>query len=69
MSYISSFDTLNNFLYSKEMILAGSSYWKMVYGNAIGGVEQDEEDIENMKNPGQNMAWILKKFIIVETKN
>ncbi|AKB78092.1 iron-sulfur flavoprotein [Methanosarcina horonobensis HB-1 = JCM 15518] len=34
----------------------------MVYGNAIGEVEQDEEDIENMKNLGQNMAWILKKI-------
>ena len=46
---ISAFDTLNNFLYSKEMILTGSSYWNMVYGNAIGEVEQDKEGIENLK--------------------
>lgn len=59
---ISAFDTLNNFLYSKEMLLVGSSYWNMVYGNAIGEVEQDKEGIENMKNLGQNMAWILKKI-------
>ncbi|WP_410510145.1 flavodoxin family protein [Methanosarcina hadiensis] len=59
---ISAFDTLNNFMYSKEMILAGSSYWNMVYGNAIGEVEQDHEGIENMKNLGQNMAWILKRI-------
>ncbi len=59
---ISAFDTLNNFLYIKEMILAGSSYWNMVYGNAIGEVEQDKEGIDNMKNLGQNMAWILKKI-------
>ena len=59
---ISAFDTLNNFLYSKEMILTGSSYWNMVYGNAIGEVEQDKEGIENMKNLGQNMAWILNKI-------
>ncbi|WP_440945092.1 flavodoxin family protein [Methanosarcina sp. T3] len=59
---ISAFDTLNNFLYSKEMFLAGSSYWNMVYGNAIGEVEQDQEGIENMKNLGQNMAWLLKKI-------
>ncbi|KKG53995.1 flavodoxin family protein [Methanosarcina mazei] len=59
---ISAFDTLNNFLYSKEMILTGSSYWNMVYGNAIGEVEQDKEGIENLKNLGQNMAWILKKI-------
>jgi len=61
---ISAFDTLNNFLYSKEMLLVGSSYWNMVYGNAIGEVEQDQEGIENMRNLGQNMAWILKKIHI-----
>lgn len=59
---ISAFDTLNNFLYSKEMFLVGSSYWNMAYGNAIGEVEQDQEGINNMKNLGQNMAWILKKI-------
>lgn len=59
---ISAFDTLNNFMYSKEMILAGSSYWNMVYGNAVGEVEHDHEGIENMKNLGQNMAWISKRI-------
>lgn len=59
---ISAFDTLNNFLHSKEMFLVGSSYWNMVYGNAIGEVKQDQECIDNMKNLGQNMAWILKKI-------
>lgn len=59
---ISAFDTLNNFLYSKEMLLVGSSYWNMVCGNNIGEVELDQEGIENMKNLGQNMAWILKKL-------
>lgn len=59
---ISAFDTLNHFLHSKEMFLVGSSYWNMVYGNAIGEVEQDQEGIDNMKNLGQNMAWILKKI-------
>lgn len=59
---ISAFDTLNNFLYSKEMFLVGSSYWNMAYGNAIGEVEQDQEGINNMKNLGQNIAWILKKI-------
>jgi multimeric flavodoxin WrbA len=59
---ISAFDTLNHFLHSKEMFLVGSNYWNMVYGNAIGEVEHDLEGIENMKNIGQNMAWILKKI-------
>ena len=31
------------------MFLVGSSYWNIVYGNAIEEVKQDEEGIENMK--------------------
>jgi len=59
---ISAFDTLNHFLHSKEMFLVGSTYWNMVYGNAIAEVEQDQEGMENMKNIGENMAWLLKKI-------
>ena len=59
---ISTGDTLHHFLHSKEMFLVGSTYWNMVYGNAIGEVEQDAEGMANMKNLGQNMAWLLKKI-------
>ncbi|MBU2699993.1 multimeric flavodoxin WrbA [Sporomusaceae bacterium BoRhaA] len=59
---ISAFDTLNHFLHSKEMFLVGSTYWNMVYGNQIGEVEQDQEGMANMKNLGENMAWLLKKI-------
>lgn len=59
---ISAFDTLNHFLHSKEMFLVGSTYWNMVYGNTIGEVEQDQEGMDNMKNIGENMAWLLKKI-------
>ena len=59
---ISAFDTLTHFLYSKEMFIVGSTYWNMVYGRDIGDVEQDEEGIANMKNLGQNMAWLLEKI-------
>jgi len=59
---ISAFDTLNHFLHSKEMVLVGSTYWNMVYGRNIGEVEKDHEGMENIKNLGQNMAWLLKKL-------
>lgn len=59
---ISAFDTLTHFLHSKEMFLVGSTYWNMVYGRDIGEVEQDQEGIANMKNLGQNMAWLLQKI-------
>lgn len=56
------FDTMNHFMQNKEMFLVGSTYWNMVYGREIGEVEQDEEGMANMRNLGQNMAWLLKKI-------
>jgi multimeric flavodoxin WrbA len=59
---ISAFDTLNHFLHSKEMFLVGSTYWNMVYGRNIGEVAGDEEGMANMRNLGENMAWLLRKI-------
>ena len=55
-------DTMNHFLLNKEVIIAGSTYWNMVYGKDIGDIYKDEEGINNMHNLGQNMAWLLKKI-------
>ena len=44
------------------MIVVGSTYWNMVYGKDVGDVSNDEEGIENMRNIGENMAWLLKKI-------
>lgn len=55
-------DTMNHFLLNKEVIIAGSTYWNMVYGRDVGDIYKDEEGIENMRNLGENMAWILKKI-------
>lgn len=54
-------DTMNHFLLNKEVVIAGSTYWNMVYGKAVGDIYSDEEGIRNMHNLGQNMAWLLKK--------
>ncbi|WP_094607292.1 2-amino-4-deoxychorismate dehydrogenase [Sporomusa silvacetica DSM 10669] len=59
---ISAVDTLHHFLHSKEMFLVGSTYWNMAYGREIGEVENDMEGMSNMKNIGENMAWLLKKI-------
>ncbi|MCH1952319.1 flavodoxin family protein [Enterocloster sp. OA13] len=55
-------DTMNHFFLNKEVVLAGSTYWNMVYGKDVGDVQSDMEGIENMKNLGQNMAWLIKKL-------
>jgi multimeric flavodoxin WrbA len=53
---------MNHFLHYGQMVLVGSTYWNMVYGREIGEVEQDAEGMANMKNIGENMAWLLKKI-------
>lgn len=55
-------DTMNHFFLNKEMIVAGSTYWNMVYGRETGDVLHDEEGMANMRNLGQNMAWLLKSL-------
>lgn len=59
---ITAVDTLNHFLLNKEVLLVGSTYWNMVYGEEVGDVLKDEEGMRNMKNLGQNMAWLIKKI-------
>jgi multimeric flavodoxin WrbA len=59
---IHTFDSMNHFFLIGQMIVAGSSYWNIGIGRAIGDVEQDEEGIETMQTLGQNMAWLLKKI-------
>lgn len=55
-------DTMNHFFLNKEMIVAGSTYWNMVYGKNTGDVRDDAEGIENMRNLGENIAWLLRNL-------
>lgn len=52
-------DTINHFFLNKEMYLVGSTYWNIAYGRLPGEALKDEEGVENMKNLGKNMAWLL----------
>lgn len=52
-------DTMNHFFLNKEVLVVGSTYWNMVYGKEPGDVLKDYEGIENMRNLGVNMAWLL----------
>lgn len=53
-------DTINHFFLNKEMFLVGSTYWNIAYGRLPGEAMKDEEAVSNMKNLGQNIAWLLK---------
>lgn len=56
---MSAIDTMNHFFLNKEMLVVGSTYWNMVYGNEVGEVLQDAEGMRNMKNLADNIAWAL----------
>lgn len=53
-------DTMNHFFLNHEMFVAGSVYWNMAYGKMPGDVYNDTEGLNNMKNLGQNISYLLK---------
>lgn len=53
-------DAMNHFFLNHEMVVVGSTYWNMAYGQLPGDVEKDAEGLTNMENLGKNMAWLLK---------
>lgn len=55
-------DAMNHFFLNHEMIVVGSTYWNMAYGQMSGDVLKDEEGINNMRNLGKNMAFLLKRI-------
>lgn len=55
-------DTMNHFFMNHEMYIVGSTYWNMVYGQMPGDVNNDTEGLSNMRNLGQNMAFLLKNL-------
>lgn len=55
-------DTMNHFFLNHEVFVVGSTYWNMAYGKMPGEVLQDEEGISNMRNIGQNMAFLMKRL-------
>jgi multimeric flavodoxin WrbA len=56
------FDAINHFFLITQMIVPGSSYWNIGFGNKKGEVETDEEGMKIMETLGRNMAWLIKKL-------
>lgn len=53
-------DSMHHFFLNHEVFVVGSTYWNMVYGQLPGDVMKDEEGLDNMKNLGQNMAFLMQ---------
>ncbi len=46
-----------------NMIIAGSTYWNMVFAGPKGTALDDSEGIDTIKLFGQNVANIIKKLV------
>lgn len=53
-------DQLCKYFSFNQMPIVSGSYWNMVHGSNPDEVKQDLEGMQNMRNIGRNMAWILK---------
>ena len=57
---IHAFDTINHLFQISRMIVPGSTYWNLGYGLHQEEVLGDAEAMANMKNLGENVAWLGK---------
>ncbi len=55
-------DTMNHWFTIQQMLIVGSTYWNLGYGREKGEVQGDDEGLRNMRNLGENMAWLLGKL-------
>lgn len=53
---------MNMFFAINNMIVAGSTYWNMVFAGPEGTALEDEEGIATVRLFGQNVAKIIKKL-------
>ncbi|MHB8896212.1 MAG: flavodoxin family protein [Candidatus Geothermincolia bacterium] len=42
-----------------DMVVAGSSYWNMVFGRNPGEVWDDEEGVQTLERFAENVAWLV----------
>ena len=52
-------DSIQHVFLMSEMIVPGSTYWNFGLGREPGDVRGDEEGLANMKNLGEQIAWLF----------
>jgi multimeric flavodoxin WrbA len=63
---LETFQQLNAYMNTMEMVMASSDYWSAVHGLDKGEVQEDTEGIEVVAKLGRNIAWLVK--VIEDTK-
>lgn len=57
---LETYQQLNAYMNTMEMVMATSDYWQAAHGLNKGDVMQDTEGVEVMQKLGRNIAWLLK---------
>ncbi|MBA4390810.1 MAG: flavodoxin family protein [Syntrophus sp. (in: bacteria)] len=55
-------DSINHMFLMSKMIVPGSTYWNFGIGLEKGDVEKDAEALENMKDLGETIAWLVRSL-------
>jgi multimeric flavodoxin WrbA len=53
---------LVTFFLINDMIVPGSTYWNMVFGDAPGDIRKDEEGMNAIRHFAENVAALIKKL-------
>ncbi|MDY3014181.1 MAG: flavodoxin family protein [Evtepia sp.] len=57
---VNAMDELIHYLNYAQMLIPGSVYWPLAFGNRPGEVWQDEEGIQTLEVLARNMAYVMK---------
>ena len=52
-------DSIQHMFLMNQMIVPGSTYWNFGLGRELGDVLNDDEGLHNMKNLGEQIAWLF----------
>lgn len=53
-------DTMTHLFQISGMVMPGSTYWNMAYGLEQRAVLSDAEGMANMRDLGENIAWLMR---------
>ncbi|MCQ2437652.1 MAG: flavodoxin family protein [Clostridia bacterium] len=57
---LETYQQLNAYMNTMEMVMATSDYWQAAHGLNPGEVMSDTEGVEVMQKLGRNIAWLVK---------
>jgi len=61
-------DAINHMFLMTRMIVPGSTYWNMGFGLEKGEAANDAEGLNNMRDLGETIAWLMKATANAEKK-